>query len=724
MSEPMKKLSIWLCVLLFMISAESRAQSMISGATYEKRCDAMIQYMAKGTSPSGGDPKYTGPYYFARLYLNYDKSRAINNLEAMYDKYIADPDLYYNSTGSGVEFYAHATLHGYLLTKDNMPESLKAKIKTFLQLGDYNSRGITLNLDMIRYTVGFMATEQWSDFTDRYGRTTKQIRDYNRPRILNWLNKFFHNNCSEADAFIYFSTNIMYVRMLAEFCQDEEINQKANVVYQQMIASLLSAWNQGLYVANPPRCKGWDQLYTGARASNSNITALAWLYFGNQENKYLFIPGLTVTNNTASMNFWLAYKRNVAPDPALLQVYDSKEYPYVYTSYINDIGVNGSNKDVLNWKRFKYTYQSNNYGLATQTEIPYDLSKATSCYAYKETKRTYLAWQSDVVESVFSVCQDNPARPTDNTNANIEGYGENPYHRVMQYEKAAVGVYNVPTTYIQGKRYRIYVPFTKRGIKERIEADGWIFCHTGTMLFAFKTLEPYTWANTDFVVSNHDVLTLEDTSCRKGAWVLETSEIEPEYKAATRSEELELFKNAVLTKTKIEKQDYTTSKPAVKYTSLSGDVLQLQFFPPTEAYQDNYKVNGVPLALSEEYLFNSPYVQQKNDADELFVYKNGVLEKTISWNDSSVGIENAREEAGYHLFPNPVKDEFHLSFPQEDKPERVSIVSLSGQVVRHWNIQEEYEQTVTLSAVGLYEGLYFLRVDNGKKVCMLKFLKI
>ena len=109
----MKKLSIWLCVLLFMISAESRAQSMISGATYEKRCDAMIQYMAKGTSPSGGDPKYTGPYYFARLYLNYDKSRAINNLEAMYDKYIADPDLYYNSTGSGVEFYAHATLHGY-----------------------------------------------------------------------------------------------------------------------------------------------------------------------------------------------------------------------------------------------------------------------------------------------------------------------------------------------------------------------------------------------------------------------------------------------------------------------------------------------------------------------------------------------------------------------------------------------------------------------------------
>lgn len=720
----MKTISVWLCILFLLIGTESRAQSMISGATYEKRCDAMIQYMAKGTSPSGGDPKYTGPYYFARLYLNYDKSRAVNNLEAMYDKYIADPDLYYNSTGSGVEFYAHATLHGYLLTKDNLPESLKAKIKTFLQLGDYNSRGITLNLDMIRYTVGFMATEQWSDFTDRYGRTTQQIRDYNRPRILNWLDKFFHNNCSEADAFIYLSTNMMYVRMLAEFCQDAEIQQKARIVYQQMIAGLLSAWNQGLYVANPPRCKGWNQLYTGARASNSNITALAWLYFGNRDNKYLFIPGMTVTNNTASMNFWLAYQRNVAPDPALLQACHAKEYPYVYTSYINDIGVNASNKDVRNWKRFKYTYQSSNYGLATQTEIPYDLSKATSCYAYKETKRTYLAWQSDAVESVFSVCQDNPARPTDNTNANIEGYGENPYHRVMQHNQTAIGVYNVPTSYIQGKRYRIYVPFTQRGIKERMEEDGWVFCHTGTMLFAFKTLEPYTWSNSDFTVENHDVLTLEDTSCRKGAWVLETSEIEPEYTAATRSEELELFKKAVLARTKIEKQDYSSNKPAVKYTSLSGDVLQLQFFPPTEAYQNNYKVNGVPLVLSDEYLFNSPYIQQKSQADELFIYNKGELVKTIAWTGSSVGMENSKEDTAYTLFPNPVKEEIKLSFSPDNKPECVSIISMSGQTVRHWNVHEEYGQTLTFPATGLLEGPYLLRVDNGREVCMLKFLKI
>ena len=162
----------------------------------------------------------------------------------------------------------------------------------------------------------------------------------------------------------------------------------------------------------------------------------------------------------------------------------------------------------------------------------------------------------------------------------------------------------------------------------------------------------------------------------------------------------------------------------MKYTSLSGDVFQLQFFPPTEAYQGNYKVNGTPLLLSDEYLFYSPYVQQKNNADELFIYKNGELEKTIRWNGASVGMESMREKTTYSLFPNPVKDDFQLSFSREERPEQVSILNSSGQVVRHWNIQHEYGQEVTFSATGLYRGVYFLRVDNGRKVCMLKFLKI
>jgi len=717
----MKKINILFlfCSILFVES--SIAQSMISGDTYEKRSDAMIQYMAKATSPTGGDPKYTGPYYFARLYLNYDKARALTQLEAMYDKYIADPNLYYNSDGSGIEFYAHATLHGYFLTKDNMTESLKAKIKTFLELGDYNSRGITLNLDMMRYTVGFLSAEQWPDFTDRYLRTNQQIRDYNRPRILNWLNKFFHNNCSEADAFIYFSTDMMYIRMLAEYAVDPEVNRKSNAVYQQMIASLVSPWNNGLYVANPPRSKSWDQLYTGSLASGSNITALSWLFFGDTDNKYLFVPGLTVTNNTASANFWLAYKRNVSPLPSLLSINNTKQYPYEYTSYINDIDVGSSNNDELNWKRFKYTYQSTNYGLATQTEIPYNLSSATSSYAYKETKRTYLAWQSDVLESVFSVCQDNPARPTDNVNANITGYGENPYHRVMQSKKSAIGVYNVPTSYILGKRYRMYVPFTQKGIKIRIEYDGWVFCHTGTMLFAFKSLEPYTWASSRFDIAGYDVLTLQDTLCRKGAWILETSEITSQYKSDTRAQELDLFKAAILAKTSITTINYESSTPTVRYTNLDGDLLQLQFFAPTAAYNNQYLVNNTPLALSEDYLFNSPYIMQKNNSDEVSIYNNGVEEK-IYWEKQDTKVEINKNDNPFVIFPNPVKDDLHLRLLNDNKTSDITILNILGQIVNKVTSQQG-QSDVTISVDKLEKGAFFLSIHQDEKIFALKFLK-
>lgn len=73
-------------------------------------------------------------------------------------------------------------------------------------------------------------------------------------------------------------------------------------------------------------------------------------------------------------------------------------------------------------------------------------------------------WQSDLPEaSVFSVCHDNPERPQSyQTVSNKPGYGENPYHRVLGYERSAIGVYNVAEDYMdQPKFYQMYVPFTR-----------------------------------------------------------------------------------------------------------------------------------------------------------------------------------------------------------------------------------------------------------------------
>lgn len=614
--------------ILISITGKSKSQDItLFGRNYSERSESLINSMAHDIELKGGNLKYSSAFYFARIYKGYEKNNAIKEIEKMLDYQLEKPERYFTS-GSDIEFFAHATIHGYLLTKDKMPEILRNKIKSFMQLGDYNSKGITLNLDMMRYTAGFLSSEEWPDFVDKNGKTAKEIIDYNRPRILDNLDNFFHNSCKEMDAFVYLPTNMMYVRMLAEYAKDNEVRQKAEIVYQQMIANMIGSWNdQGLYIANPPRSKGWSQLVTGPLGANSRTTALAWLFFGSNSNKMLMTKNyISDSNNYPTLCFWMAYKRNVAPKQSILDVAKNKTYPYEYRSMIDDITVGKEGNSQKNWKYYKYTYQSNNYGLATQTEIPYKFENAQYTYAYKEIKRTYLAWKSDDKECFFTICQDNPYRPKDYENANSPAYGENPYHRVMQYKQSAIGVFNVPEDYIAGKRYQLYVPFTNKGIKLRNESDGWIFCHTGNMMFAFRTIQPYIWKKGLYNIPNCDILMLSDLEARKGAWVLETAEITKDYKSISIEKELDKFKNSILKRTKLEYIEKDALHPQLKYTSLNGDVLDLVFFSPNEAYLDQYKVNDKVLPITDNYLYNSPYAKQLDKSDEFLIMLNGKKE--------------------------------------------------------------------------------------------------
>jgi hypothetical protein len=613
-------------VMLHLAGGMEAATLMLSGSDFDARSESLITNMVYNISdPVGGDPKYSGAFYFARIYKDHDTQQAIGQLELMYDNFLKNPESYYQSPGSGIEFYAHATLHGYLLTKDRLPESLKNKIRRFMELGDYNSKGITLNLDMMRYCCGLLSAEEWPDFKDKNGRTAAQIIAYNKPRIIRTLDLFIHMGCSEMDAFIYLPTNMMYVRMLAEYAMDAVVRHKAAMAYQQMVANMAGAWNdQGIYIANPPRCKGWDQLVAGPLAANCRATALAWLFFGNKPGKMLMTGNYTSdAGNYPAFCFWVAYKGKIRPLPEILDAVADKKYPYEYHSVNNNITVDKNGDLSYNWRYYKTTYQSENYGLATQTEINDRPKNAPYSYAYKEIKRTYLAWKSDTKESFFTVCQDNPARPSDTVNANIPGYGENPYQRVMQYRGTAVGIYNVPAGYLSGKRYQVYVPFTLKGIRLRIEKDGWIFCHTGSMMFAFKTVEPYVWSPDRYRIPDCDVLVPADGNCRKGAWILETTEITPDLKASTLKEELLKFRLLINRTTRVETVGYQSPHPCLIYTASDGNKLQITFFAPDEAYDGQFKVNGTSLSLTDDHVFSSPYIRQQAGNDVLSVTKGG-----------------------------------------------------------------------------------------------------
>ena len=589
------------------------AGPFMRGTTYEERGKSLIDCMLRVSPGKGYSIKYLAPFYYARLWSNHETAEATAKLIEIYQYQLEHIDEVYHSD-SDLEFFVHATMHGYMLTKTRMSEQLQKKIKDFMKLGKYATDKGTLNMRMMRQASGFLCAEEWSDFVDADGQTSSQLKSYLHGRILKTLKSFFTDNCPEADAFTYLGINLQYVRMLAEFSRDEEIRKTAATTYQHMVAQLLLPWNQGLYCANPSRCKGWANLCTGNLSVDVQIGQLAWLFYGGQNERKIRLDA--GKDNFACFNFWMAYQRNVKPLPYLQSLNAGKQYPYHFEALrIND-------------DHFccRYTYQSKNYGLSTQTIEAFSnkLKGFQYTYAFKETKNLHLVWQSDLSEaSVFSVCHDNPERPQSyQTVSNKPGYGENPYHRVLGYERSAIGVYNVAEDYMdQPKFYQMYVPFTRKGIKTKMirEINGmrWVLCHTGSMMFAFATPEDWDFGLQDnkYGIKDHHILTLKDVNRRRGSWVLETTEITERYKDAQGDMDAELKKFAgdIATKVKLQlSADYETSDtPSISYTNFQGDVLELTFFSPEMSYNGQYKVNGNAVDLNTEYISKSDYMQQK-----------------------------------------------------------------------------------------------------------------
>ena len=603
-------------------SPEESEEPFMRGATYEERAQSLINHMLRVTPGKDYSIKYLSPFYYARLWRDYETAEAITKLTEMYQYQSEHINDIYNSD-SDLEFFVHATMHGYMLTKEKMTEQLRKKIKDFMQLGKYANDKGTLNMRLMRQASGFLCAEEWADFTDADGSTSPQLKEYLRNRLVEDLRSFFTDNCPEADAFTYLGINLQYVRMLAEFSQDEVVRKTAVATYQHMVAQLMLPWNRGLYCANPSRCKGWANLCTGNLGLDVQITQLAWLFYGGQDERMIRMNA--GKDNFGCFNFWMAYQRNVKPLPFLQALNAGKQYPYSFEALRID-------KDHF---CCRYTYQSKNYGLSTQTieAFPDKLKNFQYTYAFKETKNLHLVWQSDLSDaSVFSVCHDNPERPQSHqTVSNKPGYGENPYHRVLGYEGTAVGVYNVAENYMdEPKFYQMYVPFTRKGIKKRMirEINGmrWVLCHIGSMMFAFSTPEEWDFnlQNEKYGIKDHYILTLKDKKRRRGAWVLETTEIVEQYKDARGDMETELNKFAADIKAKVKLQlsaDYETSDtPAISYTNIQGDVLELTFFSPETAYSGQYKVNGKTMELNTGYISKSDYMQQKAGSNSVLFH--------------------------------------------------------------------------------------------------------
>jgi len=92
----------------------------------------------------------------------------------------------------------------------------------------------------------------------------------------------------------------------------------------------------------------------------------------------------------------------------------------------------------------------------------------------------------------------------------------------------------------------------------------------------------------------------------------------------------------------------------------------------------------------------------------------------LIWQTQTTGIVNLEKESNINLYPNPVKDNFTISFEDETKGQ-VFIYDMLGKVV---NNQEINGNKTTISVVHLSKGVYIVRVvTEGKTFGVGKIIK-
>jgi hypothetical protein len=378
------------------------------------------------------------------------------------------------------------------------------------------------------------------------------------------------------------------MKMIAEFAHDPTVKQHARLALDWMLLNVACAWNQGYHTTPAGRAKYWISSITCPEEMDGTA-GIGWLFYGGSRP-------VRPRGMNALLSAFFACPREYRTPTLFAEIANDRTRPFLHRGSF----VSGGSQVRMS------IYHTPTYSLASEWEW---LPGPTDGH-YKESRRQMLKWISDKGFSTFCPLQENPRRPyrMQEKVANAFGYGENPFGQTLQHEGTLVGIIAVPDDY---PYWKLYAPFPQSGaIVQRVEKDGWVFCHAGTMLFAFCPLQPYTWGKPQ---QNFDVLW---SDARKNGWVLETSDLKP-FAGGGPASELTRFTEAILKKTKLEATGLDTSTPRLVYTALDGHVLEITYRPHGHAYTDQHKIDGQVVDYRAFPLLDNPWVQQAVDGDTL-----------------------------------------------------------------------------------------------------------
>lgn len=566
----------------------AEVSSRIEGKTYAERSASVIRYFASAESRTPMFPKDAMPFYAARLEVGADVPGTLKRIDAMLDatlKARLDP------------FNLHACMHAYFRHKEKFPAAMRDKIKRYAGMFNYSRpAGVSLNYEMMRSGGGYLAAQEWPDLKDAAGNDAAKIFK----NCEGWLWRVWREtpdrNASEYDAPVYYGTDFAPARMLAEYAKDGKFRLAAKMTLDFMLIQTGAHWHGGYHISSAGRGKYWGSLNLGPDAA-APTNGMAFLFYGSWRPFNIA---------SAPQTYWLAHAGS-ALSPEVLSVWQAS-LPEERTVLATHIWP--SHNAIVH----KYAWFTKGYGLASQRED----GTTFSSFLFKECRRTMMKWHSPHGASTFTVIQENRRRPQEKIR-NAFAYGENPYTQVFQVRGTMLGVHDVPEEY---GFWTTRAPFTTSGaIVKRVERDGWVMAHGGSMLFAFRFTQAAKWDKPD----TRERLELWRCDARRGGWILETAPV-AKFAGGTVDEELARFGEAVL---KCRVHDRTgESPPRLAFTNLEGVTLDLTWKNLAVPVGEACRVNGKAADFSKFSLLRTHHVVQPNGGPLTLTMPDG---KTVTY---------------------------------------------------------------------------------------------
>ena len=560
------KASIPLGCLVLIVAVTGQAWAVAASSA-----EAAVRY-AKAEIRAADFPKDAMPLYTARVLAGVDPAETLKAADHMLEVSLVeklDP------------FNLHAIVHAERVGGERWPSTLRAKFRAYAARWDFTKPiGVSLNYELMRDGAGWIAAGVWPDLVDTAGNNAARIRELCGARLRKTLAAIPREGATEYDAPLYYGTDFMALRLLADFADEPDLRDSARHCLEWMLVQTGAHWHRGYAVTSAGRAKYWGSQQVCPDAPGAT-TAMAWMLFGGDRDAHIEgVPQgfwMSYPSPWLSSLDWLSSWQSALPVPRAVQasVLISSHGFYVR----------------------KQAWITSGYGLASQRTD----GTAANSYLYKEARNVVLRWVSEKPASTFIVFQENRRRPQEKI-ANAFAYGENPYAQTLQHEGTVLGVYDVPADYGFS---RLIAPFTTHGaILARVERDGWVCAHGGSVLFAFRSLTPAHWLSPD----HREGLDLYASDAARGGWVLETVPVAG-FAGGGVEAELARFAEAMVTRTKLDAASGAAPQ-CVVFTNLAGHHLELTWKSPEKAYAGECRMDGRPIDYAAFPLLDLPTAHQ------------------------------------------------------------------------------------------------------------------